>query len=170
LTKLGISTTSNMRSAPNHGAGHHAETALAEAVFAPAGELAGNLVVGRSASRTAINKNIVMQPERQQHRLLQPLVDLPAAGAVRLGHPQLSGIKQIQRLIDHRENIGAGRGDGIARFPGLIDHSGKIGSKMMGGHGTLRCKRFARRLPIAPQIGKRDASEFAVDLLSLAPA
>ena len=63
--------------APHHRAGHRAEARLAEAVLAPAGEFQRHLVPHRRAARP-LHRRRIGQPERQQHRLLQPLVDLPA--------------------------------------------------------------------------------------------
>ena len=57
---------------------HGAEAGGAEAVLAPAVELRRHLVPPGRARRAAGMMLHVVQPERQQHRLLQPLVDDPS--------------------------------------------------------------------------------------------
>ena len=51
---------------------------------------------------------IVVEPERQQHRLLEPLVDAPAARAVGLGDARRARIEQRQRAIDRLAHRAAG--------------------------------------------------------------
>src|SRR3546814_20461210 len=59
--------------------GHGAKAGLAKAVLAPALELRGHLVPPIGAlARPAGDRGHVVEAEGQQHRLLQPLVDLPA--------------------------------------------------------------------------------------------
>ena len=67
--------------AAHHGARHGAEAGLAEAVLAPAGEFHRHLVAHRRAARP-FHRRGIGQAERQQHRLLEPLIDLPALVAV----------------------------------------------------------------------------------------
>jgi hypothetical protein len=90
----------DVAAAPRHRARDHAEAGVAEAVLAPAGELARHLVVGRSARGALLDDRIVVEPERQQHRLLEPLVDLPAARAVGLGDARLAAVEQLERRLD----------------------------------------------------------------------
>jgi hypothetical protein len=61
-----------------NGAGDDAETAFAELGIVIAVELAGHLV-SRGARCAAGHDGIVVQAERQQHGLLQPLIDDPFA-------------------------------------------------------------------------------------------
>ena len=69
------------RAAAHDAARHRAEAGGAERGLVPVGELQRHLVEIARRGMT----DVVVQPERQQHRLLQPLVDAPAAVAVGLG-------------------------------------------------------------------------------------
>ncbi len=77
--------------APHDRAGHRAKAGIAEAVRRPAGEFGRHLVppFGGAAvgiDRAARDLDHVVEAERQEHRLLQPLMNLPAA-ALRFGDP-----------------------------------------------------------------------------------
>ena len=63
--------------AAHDGAGHRAEARLAEALLPPALEFRGNLVPPGRPARAALDNAVVIQAERKQHGLFQPLVDLP---------------------------------------------------------------------------------------------
>ena len=120
--------------APHHGAGHHANAGSAEGGIIPAGELQRHLVEGRGAGAAIVHHAIVVEAKGQQHRLLQPLVDLPATLPVRLGHAGSTGIEQAQCRIDMHAHIIAGGGNAVARLEGGFDGSGK-GSVV--GHRTF---------------------------------
>src|SRR5271168_3916038 len=73
------------RRAPHDAAGDGAKAGFGEPVGAPALELRGDLVPPGRAARTALDYAVVVEAERQQHGLLQPLIDLPRPGAHRIG-------------------------------------------------------------------------------------
>ncbi len=56
----------------------------------------------------------VVQAERQQHGLFQPLIDLPGLGPFRaldlLGDAQLAGVQEAQRALDRVANVALRRG------------------------------------------------------------
>src|SRR3546814_1636552 len=72
-------------------------------------------------ARPAGDRGHVVEAEGQQHRLLQPLVDLPALRPL-LGDPIVAGIEAGERRGD-RIAHGAFRlrADAVARFPVLFD-------------------------------------------------
>ena len=74
----------------------------------------------------------VVEAEGEQHRLLEPLVDLPLVPDL-LGHPGLAGIEHVEGRL-HRVTHGAfGAGiDAGPVFPGGLDGVGQIG----GGGGV----------------------------------
>ena len=85
--------------AASNGIRHHAETAGLEICLGIIGKLAGHLVEILGA--TAIEQGIVLEAERQQHGLLDPLVRFPfLAVAFAAGHTQTAGIEFFQ----HREH------------------------------------------------------------------
>src|SRR5438128_315223 len=90
-------------------AGDGAESCIAKTVLAPALELRGHLVPPRRLARAAGNRAHVVEAERQQHRLLQPLVDLPLAIGAALGDAGLAFVQQLQRVIDGLANFTLGR-------------------------------------------------------------
>jgi hypothetical protein len=118
LTKLGISTTSarDVRAAAHERARHHARA-----------EQRGTRPRRTRRSATAPCRNtapvrltmtrFAFDPERQQHRLLDPLVDLPAEVG-RLGDTQGSRFQSRQHGINCRAHT---RGDlvGVKRRPPL---------------------------------------------------
>src|SRR5690606_39846751 len=73
--------------AARHRTRHHAHAPLAELGLAMALEAQRHLVPVRTP--LAFHHRHVVDPEVQQHRLLQPLVDLPATFAIGLGNPEL---------------------------------------------------------------------------------
>ncbi len=117
----------NKGTAAHHGARNNADTGFAEPVVAPALELERHLVKGRSTGRAELHHGVVAQTEREQHRFLKPLVDLPAACAIRFRNPRLAAVEQFQRRIDKFAHIRAGRGDAVARFPGAFDCGFELG-------------------------------------------
>jgi hypothetical protein len=54
-------------------------------------ELGGHLVV--EAQFAGVDEPVVVQAEAQQHRLLDPLVHLPLAHPLALGHAQAPGVQ-----------------------------------------------------------------------------
>ena len=90
--------------AAHDAAGHGAEAGGAEAVVVPAGEFRRHLVEpGRWAARgvdgAAGHRRRIVEAEGQQHRLLEPLVDLPLAAGL-LGHAQLAVVERVERGVD----------------------------------------------------------------------
>jgi len=78
---------------------HGTETSGAEFVFAPIPELAVNLVPPVAALGAARLQLHVLQPEAEQHRLLGPLVHVPFAAFLPLGHPEPAPVKRAQRFL-----------------------------------------------------------------------
>ena len=79
-------------------AGHRAKPGVAKTVFAPALEFRRDLVPPGRAARAALDDLVVVEAEGKQHRLLQPLVDLPGARPDRAGDflrdPRLAAVEQ----------------------------------------------------------------------------
>ena len=82
---------------PHHAARHGAEAGAAEARFVPAVEFRGHLVPPHRLAGTARDHAHVVEPEREQHRLLEPLVDAPVAVAGALGHARLAAVEEVER-------------------------------------------------------------------------
>ena len=77
LTKLGISTAPGamIGAAADDRAGHRAEARRGESLVAPAGEFDGTLSHQWRAAGAARDRVHRVEPERQQHGFLEPLVD-----------------------------------------------------------------------------------------------
>jgi hypothetical protein len=107
LTKLGISTTFGaMKAAAHDAAGHRAEAGLLELRGLPAVELRRHLVPPHGLAGPALDDGHVVQPEREQHRLLEPLIDLPAPVACRFSAtralPESSRSSAVCDRLAHR--------------------------------------------------------------------
>ena len=128
---------------------HRAEAGLAEAVLTPALELGRDLVPPRDFAGPARDHFHVVETKRQQHRLLEPLMDLPAAPA-RLCNAQASVVEPVERGLDgiapsaprRRRNL-------FARFPGGIDSGGEIGLGHLLGpiSAEMRPRHHGRAAP-----------------------
>ena len=88
-------------------AGHRAEAGLRELLLAPAGELGRHLVPPMRAARAAGDRLHRVEAERQQHGLLQPLVDGPLAADL-LGDARLAGVERGDRRIDRLADLALG--------------------------------------------------------------
>jgi hypothetical protein len=116
----------DVRAVPHDCTGHDAGADLAEPCGVEAFEAQRHLVeVGRGRG---IHHHVGIEPERQQHRLLEPFVDAPAAGAIGLGDAQRAGFESIQHLPDRSGKLGAGIGGRNFRapFPGRFDNVPQI--------------------------------------------
>src|SRR5207237_2837268 len=96
----------------------------------PAGEFRGNFVpppgwATLRIGRPARDLDHVIEPERQEYRLLEPLMDLPAAGGL-FGDAQPPRIQPVERRLDRIASRTAGRrGQRFAVLPGGIDGRGE---------------------------------------------
>ena len=132
----------DVRAAPHDRAGHRAEPGGAEIGLRPAAELRRHLVEPVARTRTIVDQDIVVQAERQEDGLLQPLVDGPAAMAVRLGHARLAPVEQRQRTVDGDPFLTLRREVQLGPvFPGGIDGGGQFmchrqSSNMLVSHGV----------------------------------
>src|SRR5262249_41994466 len=72
----------------------------AELVVAPAVELQRHFVPPRGLAGTAPDHFHVVEPERQQHRLLEPLVHAPRIVRLLLGDARLTTVEQLERRLD----------------------------------------------------------------------
>src|SRR5262249_12413215 len=91
---------SDMRAVPHDAAGHRAEARGLETRLVPADEFGRHFVVPEGLAvleRRTLDQFHVVQAEREQHGLLDPLVDLPGI-AYFFSHAQLSAVKQRYRL------------------------------------------------------------------------
>ena len=89
------------------------------------------------AARDALHR---VEPERQQHRLLDPLVRMPRPTRL-LGHAEFAAIKCPQRLHDRMAHIALrGRRNGIPLIPRRVD--GRLEACPV--HGMLRIRTLAR--------------------------
>ena len=84
----------------HHGARHHTHTRSTEGGLIEAGKARRHFVPERGGH--GIHQRHVLGTEIQQHRFFQPLVDLPAAIPVGLGHPQRALLQSGNRLIHCR--------------------------------------------------------------------
>src|SRR5450759_3607335 len=113
--------------AAHHAAGHRAEAGLAKARGVPALELGIDLVPPHRLAGAARDHAHIVEPERQQHGLLQPLIDLPAAVGLALGHARLAAVEQSKRGIDGLAHRALGlRADFVAALEGVVDNLGKL--------------------------------------------
>ena len=113
--------------AAHHAAGHGAEAGFLELRRVPALEFGIDLVPPHRLAGSARDHAHVVEAERQQHGLLQPLVDLPAAVGLALGDARLAGVEQVERGLDRLAHRALGLGaDVVARLEGLVDGLGKL--------------------------------------------
>jgi hypothetical protein len=114
-----------------------AKAGVAKPVLAPALEFRGHLVPPRGHAGTAGNRAHVVEAERQQHRLLQPLVDLPLAAGLALGDADLAPVEQLERVIHRVPDFALGRGgDTVAGIERGVDggfEGGKRHRDFLGG-------------------------------------
>ncbi len=125
-------------------AGNGAKSRFAEPVLSPALHFRGDLVPPRSLTRAALDDPVVIEAEREQHRLLQPLVDLPRIRPRRAGellrHPGLAGIEQPERRLDRVAHLALGlRIDPRAILEGVVDQRLEAG---VGHEGSWRTGRY----------------------------
>src|SRR5690606_1801402 len=99
---------------------HNAHAQRLEPIGIEAGEACLDLVPVRC--RLRLHHGHVVDPEVQQHRLLEPLVDPPAA-FTRLGHAQLAAFQALDRRLHRRPDHIPGflRGQCGATLPGVLD-------------------------------------------------
>ena len=135
-------------------AGHGAEARGAEAVLAPAVELRRHLVPPVRAAGGARDRAHVVEAEREQHGLLEPLVDLPLAVALLLGDARFALVEQFECGVDRLAHRAfGGRAHVVALLEGVVDDLGKVGhwrnpvqkaSRFVGaGRGMSRPQRAA---------------------------
>ena len=139
----------------HHRARHHTEAGFAEAILAPSFEFQRHLVI--SAGRN-IHRRGIGQAEGHQHRLLQPLIDLPATIPIGLRHAGLAGIEHFQGFFHRCAISPRGRGGklvalGPKRFDaglksGHVHVAGSFGKLFFpcGGAGALSTLRGNERL------------------------
>ena len=109
-------------SAPHDGARHRAEAGLFEFVGGPAFELGGHLVPPDRIAGAALDDFHRIEPERQKHGLLQPLVHRPVSVRAAFGHAGLAAVEQVERLFDRLADFAPGRGrDLVAIVEGGLD-------------------------------------------------
>ena len=89
-------------------AGNRAEAGVGELLLAPAGELGRHLVPPVRAARAAGDRLHRVEPEGQQHRLLEPLVDDPLAADL-FGDPRVAAVEHGDRGIDRLADLAFGR-------------------------------------------------------------
>ena len=91
----------------------------------PAIEFGRYLVPPDGIAGAVFDDGVVIEAERQQNRLFQPLVDMPALVAHFLCDPQCSFVDQIERKHDRIADFPLGlRTDIGAVFPGIVDNRG----------------------------------------------
>src|SRR6185437_10999647 len=121
---------------PHHTAGHRTETRFAKARGVPALELGIDLIPPSGLAWPAGDDTHVVEAEREQHRLLEPLIYLPLAVAVSLGDPRRAAVEEVECGI-HRLTHGTFglRADFVPSFEGLVDDPGKlvVGHACSGG-------------------------------------
>ena len=124
--------------AAHDAAGDGAEAGAAEIVGGHAGELGGHLVPPRGPARGAGNRHHVVQAERQQHGLLEPLIDGPAVRTL-LGDAHLALVQQVERLLDRvADDAGRAGRNALALFPHRLDRALQLGGVHVLRHRAPR--------------------------------
>ena len=117
---------------------HGAKAGLLEIDGAPAVEFRRHLVPPHGLAGAALDDLHRVEPEGQQHRLLQPLVDLPLAVGLALGDAGGAAVEQVERRLDGVARFAACRGrNRVALLEGLLD-------------GLFEARQIGLRHEIAP--------------------
>ena len=90
-----------MRAAARDRARHHAHAELAEVALRRSPRSAAG-TLSQNGAGLALDQLHLVDAEVQQHRLLQPFVDLPAALAVRLGDAELAAFQAFDHALHRR--------------------------------------------------------------------
>ena len=131
--------------AAHDAARHGAEAGLAESRRVPAGELGRHLVPPDRPAGPALDHRHVVEAEREQHRLLQPLVDGPAVGGL-LGDAQLAAVEQVERGLDRVADLAPGvEADPLAVRERGLDHARQI--------VVLHDPAFRTSAPVSQRLG-----------------
>ncbi len=135
--------------APHDRARHGAEAGGAETRLIPGGEFRRHLVPPMRAARPAGDLAHVVEAEGEQHRLLEPLLDLPGT-AVLAGDAQLAIVERGQRRLDSVAHFAlGGGGNAVARLPGSVDG----GLQLADGHGDFALDVAERPAPCGSPSG-----------------
>src|SRR5262249_39545901 len=103
------------------------EAAFSEARFAPAVNLRRDLVPPHRSAGPAGDHAHVVESEREQHRLFEPLVDPPIAVGSALGDARDAAIEQIERRLDGLAHRPLCRwSDAVALLESFVDGFGKL--------------------------------------------
>src|SRR6266446_5112893 len=114
----------------HHAVRHSPHTRFAEARIVPALKFRGDLVPPHSFAGPAGNHAHLVEAEREQHRLLQPLVHPPVTIGVALGNPCHAAIEQVERGLYGLAHWALGRRtDVLAPFEAVVDDLGKTGMR-----------------------------------------
>src|SRR5258706_14485852 len=114
--------------------GNGAEAGAFEFGGGPAVEFRRHLIPPDGLAGSALEHSHVVEPERQQHSLFQPLIDLPTPIGLALGNAQLALVQQVERALHGLADRAFGLGrDGVALLERGIDGAGRIGA----GHGLF---------------------------------
>src|SRR5688572_9149778 len=112
---------------PDDAVRHRPEPRLAKVARCPALELRGHLVPPFGFARPVADDRHVVEPEREEHRFFEPLIDLPAAVGF-LRHPELALVEEIESRFDRAPDFALGLdGDGGPLFESRIDDRLKLG-------------------------------------------
>src|SRR5262249_40305800 len=105
-----------------------AQARVSEACVGPAVEFRRDLVPPRCLAGPAGDQAHVVEAEREQHRLFEPLVDSPIAVAFSLVHTSYAAVEQIERGVDGLAYRALGRrSDAVAPLESVVDGFGKLG-------------------------------------------
>src|SRR5579875_1938 len=110
---------------------HRTKAGGAEPRLVPAFEFGAHLVepgraTARGIARTAGDRRGIGEPEGEQDRLLEPLIDEPFAAAL-LGDARLPGIQSVERRLDGVAQLAIGcRRDAVALFPSGLDAASNL--------------------------------------------
>ncbi len=118
--------------APYDRARHGAEPGLAEIDRAPSGEFRRHLVPPAAVAGPARDQRHRVKAEREQHRLLEPLIDHPCAARL-LGDAHGAAVEERQRVLDRVANrTGSILVDGIANVERRLDDRLQVGQFRRG--------------------------------------
>src|SRR5262249_58838186 len=98
-----------------------------EARRRPAVELGGALAPPHGFAWATRDDGHIVETEREQHRLLQPLIDRPHAVGPPLGDPRGAAVEEVERSVARLAYWPLGRrADGVALLEGFVDGLGTV--------------------------------------------
>jgi len=136
-------STGDIGRASHHAVRHRPQARFSKARVVPAVEFRRDFVPPHGFAGPAGNHVHVVEAEREQHRLFEPLVDPPIAVGSSLGDARDAAVEQIERGLDGLAHRALGRrSDAVAPLEGVVDGFGKLGMRHMAKTSSrvMRCR------------------------------